>query len=536
MTPPEIRDIHQLADGDAVFVAMETPEAPCHIAGLSILDPSTRSDFDFESFLAVLCERIAMIPRFRWKLREVPFGLDCAYWVEDPSFDIRAHVQRVALAAPGDRVTLARLASFLHAQPLDRARPLWECWWIEGLESGRVAVMIKLHHCLVDGQSGIGLTEILMDLSPEPGQTTGSANAHVAANVAANAAEALPRPPQLWEMGRRVIENGFRRQSRMALHAGRALRDLVRIPKSLPISSSPSSSLASYLSSYRRLPRALLTRDEPAVPRVAWNGSRLSRHRELAFTKLPLTPLRELKKHFDVKLNDVLLALVGGVLRAALLERDELPTASLVALCPVSLRDPGDQSMGNQLTSMPVSLATHLADAGERLRAIHASADGAKRRTRDGAFEFITALGESLAPAALHLVMQTAHRAPRLAPMPGNLVCSNVRGLPIPTYMAGARVEEIYPMSMLQVGSGMNVTAVSHDDQVDFGFLVDPKLVPDPWVFADRIPAALAELEAAAARQQPPVRRRPRVDPPGDSDPLDLSLLIATVGRKHNPA
>lgn len=510
MTPPEIRDIHQLADGDAVFVAMETPEAPCHIAGLSILDPSTRPGFDFETFLAVLCERIAMIPRFRWKLREVPFGLDCAYWVEDPAFDVREHVRRVALAAPGDRVTLARLASFLHAQPLDRNRPLWECWWIEGVESGRVAVMIKLHHCLVDGQSGIGLTEILMDLSPEPGQTPIAATA--------NAAEVLPRAPQLWEMGRRAIENGFRRQSRMALHAGRALRDLVRIPKSLPLAN----------------PRALLGREEPAVPRVAWNGSRLSRHRELAFTTLPLSPLRELKKHFDVKLNDVLLALVGGVLRAALVEREELPEASLVALCPVSLRDPGDQSMGNQLTSMPVSLATHLTDAGERIRAIHASADCAKRRTRDGAFEFITALGESLAPAALHLVMQTAHRAPRLAPMPGNLVCSNVRGLPIPTYMAGARVEELYPMSMLQVGSGMNVTAVSHDDQVDFGFLVDPKLVPDPWVFADRIPAALAELEAAAARQRPPVRRHPRLEPPGESDPIDLSLLIATVGRKHN--
>ena len=119
--------------------------------------------------------------------------------------------------------------------------------------------------------------------------------------------------------------------------------------------------------------------------------------------------------------------------------------------------------------------------------------------------------------------------------MPGNLVCSNVRGLPIPTYMAGARVEELYPMSMLQVGSGMNVTAVSHDDQVDVGFLVDPKLVPDPWLFADRLPTVLVELEAAAARLAPPVRRRPRLEPPAESEPLDLTLLIATVSRKRNP-
>ncbi|MBY0400857.1 wax ester/triacylglycerol synthase family O-acyltransferase, partial [Myxococcota bacterium] len=454
MTTQDGRVIHQLADGDAVFVAMETPEAPCHIAGLSILDPSTRADFAFETFLEVLAQRIALIPRLRWKLREVPLGLDCAYWVEDLSFDVRDHVRRVALAAPGDRSTLARLASFLHAQPLDRARPLWECWWIEGLERGRVAVLIKLHHCLVDGQSGMGLTEILMDLSPEPGQTPIAA--------AGSVDEGLPRAPQLWEMGRRVVENGLRRQARMAKHAGRALREFARVPTALPAAL------------VRAVPKALFAKDEGAVPRVSWNGNRLSRHRDFAFTTLPLSRLRELKKHFGVKLNDVLLALVGGALRSVLLERGDLPEASLVALCPVSLREAGDQSMGNQLTSMPVRLATQLADPVERLRAIHESADGAKQRTREGAFEFITALGESLAPAALHLVMQTAHRAPRIAPMPGNLVCSNVRGLPIPTYMAGARVEELYPMSMLQVGSGMNVTAVSHDDQVDFGFLVDP--------------------------------------------------------------
>lgn len=517
MTTTDDRVIQQLADGDAVFVAMETSEAPCHIAGLTILDPSTRADFGFEPFVEVLSQRIALIPRLRWKLREVPLGLDCAYWIEDPDFDVRDHVRRVALAAPGDRVTLARLASFLHAQPIDRSRPLWECWWIEGLENGRIGVLIKLHHCLVDGQSGMGITEILMDLSPEPGQSP--------MPTAGALAEALPRPPELWEMGRRVVENGLRRQARMALHAGRALRELARGPVSLP------RALA------RAVPRSPFAREVDGVPRVSWNATRLSRHRDFAFTKLPLSRLRELKKHFDVKLNDVLLALVGGALRGVLLERGELPEASLVALCPVSLREAGDQSLGNQLTSMPVRLATHLADPVERLRAIHESADGAKQRTRDGAFEFITALGESLAPAALHLVMRTAHRAPRIAPMPGNLVCSNVRGLPIPTYMAGARVEELYPMSMLQVGSGMNVTAVSHDDQVDVGFLVDPRLVPDPWLFADRLATALEELEAAATRRAPPAPRGPRIElpAPAEGEPVDLALLMATVRRRRVP-
>ncbi len=523
----EPRQIRQLGDSDAVFVSMETDEAPSHIAALTLLDPSTSSSFGFERFLETLSERIDLLPRFKWKLREVPLGLDRAYWVEDPGFAASKHVQRVAVPAPGDRAALARLAGLLHARALDRSRPLWECWWIEGIENNRIAILMKIHHCLMDGQSGIGLTEVLMDLSPEPeGRVSPSEDMR----------EAPPRSPLIWEIARGAVENGIRRQGRLAMHAARAARDYFQ---NFSETSAPS--------------------PDSKIPRVSFNR-RLSRDREFAFTTLPLQRLRDTKKHFDVKMNDILLEIVSSTVRRGLRQLGDLPTTSLVALCPISLREPGDQSFGNQITSMPVTLATNLADPRERLAIIHASAEHAKQQAREGAFEYITALAESLAPGALRFVMRAAHGVSDYVPIPANFVFSNIRGLPLPTYMAGARVEELYPMSMLQVANGLNVTAVTHDDQVDFGFLVDPKLIPDPWIFAKGVRGALEELEAATQKlasrpiaaktltTRPPVATRPKSEFTGrpggvlreagpgpeivpESDPLDLSLLMASLDR-----
>jgi WS/DGAT/MGAT family acyltransferase len=383
---------------------------------------------------------------------------------------------------------------------------------------------MKIHHCLMDGQSGIGLTEVLMDLHPEPESEVSPSQ---------DMQEMPPRSPPVWEVARRAIENGIRRQSRFAMHAGRAARDYLQ---NFGETSHPSTS--------------------SEIPRVSFNR-RLSRDRAFAFTTLPLGPLRDVKKHFDVTMNDILLEIVSSSMRRGLRRLGELPTASLVALCPISLRKPGDQSFGNQVASMPVTMATNLADPCDRLAVIHASAEHAKQRARDGAFEYITALAESLVPAALRLVIQAAHRVSEYAPIPANLVFSNIRGLPVSTYMAGARVEELYPMSMLQVANGMNVTAVTHDDQIDFGFLVDPKLIPDPWIFADGVRGALEELEVAtrevasgqiaAEVQMPPppppakleieTGARPSqvlCEPESESDPLDLSLIMASLDSRRS--
>jgi len=517
---PSHSDTHpkQLSDADAVFLSVERPEAPSHIAGLTILDPSGCPEFGFERFLEILRERIELIARFKWKLFEPPLGIDRAYWVEVEDFDVTDHVHRIAVAKPGDRAALAELAGVLHAQPLDRSRPLWESWWIEGLEGQRVATLLKIHHCLMDGQSGIGLGEILMDLTPDPARDLQTPN---------DVPQSQPRRPDLWEMGRTALTNGLRIPRALAVHSRRAFAEGVG-----RVLDEPS------------------TRTPPRVPRVHFNG-RLTGHRSFTFATIPLDPLRDVKKHFDVTMNDVLLAIVASSLRHGLIAQGDLPESPIVGLCPVSLRRDGDQSFGNQISSMPVSLATHLESASQRLAAIHESAEAAKRRLEGGVFETFAALSECLLPGALRLLMRAAHGFPSLLPLPANLVISNVRGLPVPMYLAGARVEELYPMSMLQVANGMNVTAVSHDGNVNFGFLVDSKLVRDPWVYADGVHTALRDLEAAvaahsvmpetdAASTLPPpagsVQEETSPPPPFEAEPLNLQLMISELRHLRAPS
>lgn len=509
---PARRRPRQLADCDSVFLSVECPQAASHIAGLTIVDPSTADPerFGFDRYREVLAERVALVDRFRWKLRDVPLGLDRAYWVEDEHFDLDQHVHRVAVPAPGDHVALAEIAAWIHAEPLDRARPLWESWWIEGLEGGRVASLLKFHHCLMDGQSGMELCALLMDVERDPDPATLSDR---------ELREPPPRPPGLAEMTIGAIGHGLRRPERLWHHAGRALR----------------SATSGFLASARTRDRA------PRVPAAVFNGP-LSPHRRFAFATLPLEPIREAKKRFDVKINDVLLEIVGASLRHALLQTDDLPEESIVALCPVSLRRENDASLGNQISSMPVSLATHLPDPVARLYAIRESSLSAKRRLIDGAFETLSALGESLLPGVLGRLTRAAHVFPASLPLPGNLVVSNVRGLPVPTYLAGARVEQILPLSMLQVANGLNVTAVSHDDQVDIGFLADARLVADAWLYAEGATRALEELSAAVAARsralEGPRNAPPAFEKPAEFDepPIDLSILMSGLVHVRAPS
>ncbi len=160
--------MEQLPGADAVFLAMETPTAPAHVGGLMVLDPGAAPDFGFARVREVVSERIHLVPRYTQKLREVAFGLDRPYLVRDSSFDIANHIHRIAVPSPGGMPELAELVGYLFSRPLDRRRPLWELWFIEGVENGRAALFLKSHHCLMDGMAGAGLGELLCDLEPDP--------------------------------------------------------------------------------------------------------------------------------------------------------------------------------------------------------------------------------------------------------------------------------------------------------------------------------------------------------------------------------
>ncbi len=461
------RHIHQLADGDAIFVAVESDRAPSHIGGLTIIDGRDVDGFGFERMVARIEDRISLVPRFGWKLLEVPFGLDRPYFVEDADFVPRSHIHRIALAGDGTLRDLHDMAGLLHARPLDRSRPLWEAWWIEGLADGRVAMLIKMHHCLLDGEGGVGLAEILMDLTPDADQPL----------IPVEMQEHAPAAPAANEIVARAAKNAITRSGKLFDHGVSALKSLGEQWLGDP--------------STRYAPRSA------EVPRAEFNEG-VGPRRGFASASVSLESVRELKKHFDVTVNDVLLELVGASLRRSMRERGALPQDSLVACCPVSRREAGDKTLDNQIGTMSVSIATHLADPAQRLKSIHRSAAHAKRKVSRGGFDLMSAVGEVLSPNAIQWLMSASGLALDYVPLPGNFVFSNVRGLPVPVYMAGAKVDAMYPMSILQVGNGLNVTAVSYMDRIDFGFLVDPDLVEDAQAIADGIPVALEALEAAA--------------------------------------
>ena len=460
--------VKQLPDGDAVFLSTETDTAWGHIGGMSILDPTGVADFGFEKLVRAIEQRLVHVPRFRWKLLEMPLGLDRPYWVECEDFDVRKHVHRIAVPAPGTMKELGELAGHLFARPLDRSRPLWEFWYIEGLADGKVAMFMKNHHCLMDGQAGVGLAEVLTDLSP---------TATAPPIVPDVMKEGIPAVPSALEIATNVARNAVGRQFKRVEHIGRGLRAVA--------------------SSW------WTTRDEFAPP--AWSdvpplpfNKLVGMRRSFACASLDLEELKEVKKHFDVTLNDVVLEVVGGALRRWLRAKDALPEKPIVAMCPVSLRKEGDQTLSNQITMMPVSLATDLGDPADRLRRIAKNSQRSKESVKEGSFDILAAMSESLAPGLVNLVTRAASLSSDNVPLPGNLVISNVRGTPIPLYTAGARIESMYPMSVLQAGQGLNATVVSYMNKMEFGFTVDPDLVPDVHELCEQIYRSFEELQAAA--------------------------------------
>jgi WS/DGAT/MGAT family acyltransferase len=243
-----------------------------------------------------------------------------------------------------------------------------------------------------------------------------------------------------------------------------------------------------------------------AIPRVSFNAE-VGPERAFACASVPLESVKEVKKHLDVTVNDVVLAVTGGALRRYLARRRELPRRPLVALVAVSTRSEGNASLGNQVTMAPVDWATDARDPVARVRRIHAGAKRAIERARAAGPDLVSALG-LFPPALVSPFVAGAGARFALALNPGTAIVSNVRGTPVPLYTAGARIETMYPLSVLATGQGLNFTAVSYRGRVDFGLTVDPRLVPEPWSLADAIPAALEELRQAALRRARPARPR----------------------------
>src|ERR671914_7599 len=360
---------------DAQFLAIETSRTYGHVGGLAVYDPSTAPEgrLGVPELCRLVSERLHLLPPFRWRLVQVPLGLDLPYWTEDEDFDLDFHIRESAVPPPGDDGQLARTVARIFARPLDRTRPLWELYLIHGLEGGRVALLTKVHHSVVDGVSGSEILTVLLDPSPEGRDSRKhSARPSARGSVPPAGADVRGRSPTDLEMlGRGVA--GLARQPLRALRSvPTALPNLTELPGANAFPGVPALSRA--LTGARR---ALGGPQDPGIlevttarpPRTCFNGP-ISAHRSFAFGSVSLDTVKAIKNEAGVKVNDVVVAVCAGAVREFLLERDELPDEPLVAMVPVSVRAEDEQgTFGNRISTMIVPIPTDEADPVRRLEA-----------------------------------------------------------------------------------------------------------------------------------------------------------------------
>ncbi|HEV3225548.1 MAG TPA: wax ester/triacylglycerol synthase family O-acyltransferase [Acidimicrobiales bacterium] len=463
--------MQRLTGMDATFLYMETPSAYMHVAGLMVLDPSTvEGGFDMDSMREFYDSRLHLAAPFRRRLAEIPMGLHHPLWIEDPDFDLDYHLRHIAVPPPGGDRQLADLAAHLVTIHLDRSRPLWESWAIEGLDNGHMAVLTKVHHAAIDGVSGNEITVAMLQLAPD---------------------DEAPPPDEEWVPDRIPTE---------IERLGYAANSLARQPFLLA-------------KTVRRTAQtALRTRQrnqnqdvEPppgffAAPRTSFNVS-ITPHRSFAFTSVSLTDVKTVKNAFGVSVNDVVLAVCAGSLRHYLESRQEHPDAPLVAMVPVSVRTEEQQgTLGNQVSQMLCTLATDVDDPVKRLHVIHDGTQQAKSQLNAIGADSLTDWAEFAAPALAGRAARfysRSHLADRHRPL-FNVTISNVPGPPFPLYSNGARVVAHYPMGPIFDGAGLNITVMSYLDQLDFGLVACKDLISDVWSLADGLTAALEELKKAA--------------------------------------
>ncbi len=468
----------RLSGTDAVFLSMEQSNWHQHVGGLTILDTSEAPDYSFLLMRQTLLDRLALAPKFTWKLKEVPFGLDRPVWVDDEDFDIDRHLFHVEVDAPGGLEEIAELTGRILSRQLDRRHPLWEMWFVEGLPNDRAAAVMKYHHCLLDGVAGASLASVLMDFEPDAPPP----------DVPDEIESAGPVPSDLELLARAAIPT-VAGPLRIADYVGKAARR------------------GATMLSMAREGKGVLPTD---VPTTIFNGS-VGPNRRLAFCSIAMDDVKKVKDHFDVKLNDVVLAVCAGALRSYLLAHDDLPDRPLLTGVPVSTRAADDDSADNKVAVMAVSLATDIADPAVRLQAIYESSQGAKEMTAAMRATEIPSMGEVAPPAVLGNAMWALAALGLAARMPTvvNTLISNVPGPPFPLYTCGAKVTGIFSTSVIAEGMGLNITLFSYMDRIDFGLHVDPELVADPWSISDGFLDALAELMEAGKLGKPTVVEDP---------------------------
>jgi diacylglycerol O-acyltransferase len=455
----------RLSGLDTSFLHMERDGAHMHVASTAIFEGPAPTHAEYRDHIA---SRLHLVPRFRQKLRFVPLGQGRPVWVDDPHLNLDYHVRQTALPAPGSEEQLRNLAARIFSQQLDRDKPLWELWLVEGLRDGRFAVIAKSHHALVDGVSGVDITTVLYDLDPEP--------------------KSPPSPPPPWlarpePTGMHLLSDAVRERLTSPREIARGVRHAFRGPRQV---------VRGIGATTKMLGAGM------AAPSTPFNVE-IGPHRRLAITQTDLADLKRVKDAHGGTVNDVILSVVSGAIGRYLRARGHDTTGlELRALVPVSVREAEEHgALGNRVTAMMAPLPVWCEDPVERLHIVSESMGDLKGSGQAVGAEILTRLTD-FAPTTI------ASQAARLQPAQRffNLVVTNVPGPQFPLYVLGRKMESIFPMVPLAQRQALCVGIMSYNGQVNFGLIGDYDAMADLDSFGLDLEAATAEAIATAPKSK----------------------------------
>ncbi|MBA2531883.1 MAG: wax ester/triacylglycerol synthase family O-acyltransferase [Nocardioidaceae bacterium] len=461
---------------DASFLAQEVESAHMHVGAVLIFEGPPP---DYDDFCTQIRSRLHLVPRYRQKLAFPPLETGRPLWIDDPSFNLQYHVRHTALPAPGSEEQLRTLAARVHSQRLDRSKPLWETWLVQGLEQNRFALISKTHHALVDGVAGVDLATVLFDSEPIPSSAPHEGEPWSPAPE--------PSPAQL---------------------AARGVAGLVKTPFGLT---------AKALAAATRPQRTLEVAREAieGIGEVAWAGLNpapetplnvpIGPHRRLVFVRNELTDFKTVKDGLGGTVNDVVLTVVAGALRNWLRSRGvRAEGLELRALVPVSIRGQHDHgTLGNRLAAMRAPLPVYVEDPVARLAVVRGAMDGLKDSKQAVGAEVLAGV-QSFAPPTVLAQASRINFSTRLF----NLLVTNVPGPQFPLYLLGRELLDLFPVAFLPLDHALAVAIMSYNGGIDFGLLGDYDAMPDIEELGEQLEAALAELVAAARANGRPARSK----------------------------
>jgi diacylglycerol O-acyltransferase / wax synthase len=451
---------------DASFLAQEGRNAHMHIGAVMVFEGPPPAFRDFANHVR---GRLHLVPRYRQKLAFPPLETGRPLWVDDPSFNLEYHVRHTALPGPGTEEKLRALAARIHSQQLDRTKPLWEVWLVQGLEGDRFALISKTHHALVDGVAGVDLATVLFDLEPSP-------------------------PPALHEGEPWVPQP----EPSAAALAARGIQGLARLPfsfagRALGAASRPTASLQAAREAVEGIGEVAWAGLNPA-PATPLNVP-IGPHRRLVFVRNELADFKLVKDAFGGTVNDVVLTVVAGGLRRWLRSRGvRTEGLELRALVPVSIRAADDRgNLGNRLAAMRGPLPVYVEDPVARLRVVKQAMDGLKESKQAIGAEVLAGV-QNLAPPTVLAQASRINFSTRLF----NLLVTNIPGPQFPLYLLGRRLADLFPVAFLPRDHALAVAIMSYDGGIDFGLLGDFDAMPDLEAFGDMLDESRAELVQAA--------------------------------------